>query len=216
MTGTVARWRPGEPLVPLRELVGRGGMLAIPTESSYGLAVDPRNARAVAGVFAAKGRSADQPLPIVVAGFDQIEALGARVPPELEATLTTAWPGPLTVLLPYKGVVPAAAGSARLGFRVPGHPVLLELLRAVGHGLTATSANLSGEPPVLDPDGLESLLSGADSVIVDAGVLPGGPPSTIVGWCEGALEVVRSGAFAVEQLTSFSASSVEISVEDAS
>ncbi len=210
------RWRSGQPIGPLRELIARGGVLAIPTESSYGLAVDPENREAVNAVFAIKRRPANKPLPIVVSDMDQIHALGAWLPNSLQATLETLWPAPLTVLLPVAGDVPAAAGSARLGFRIPSHPLLRELLAGIGRGLSATSANLSGEPPVVDPARLEGLLEGHDAAIVDAGVLPGGQPSTIVEWSDGQLNVLRKGAFAVDHSISFSAPSVEISVEDAS
>ena len=210
------RWRPGEPIEPLRELVARGGVLAIPTESSYGLAVDPENREAVNSVFAIKRRSADKPLPIVVADMDQIHALGAWLPNSLQATLDRLWPAPLTVLLPVAGEIPAAAGSSRLGFRIPNHPVLRELLAGIGRGLSATSANRSGEAPIVDPGRLDDLLEGRDAVIVDTGALPGGAPSTIVEWSDGEFQVVRKGAFTVDDSISFSASSVEISVEDAS
>ena len=97
----------------------------------------------------------------------------------------------------------------------PDHPGLLEALRGIGRAVTATSANLSGRPAILDPDDLDDLLSGRDAMVIDGGVLPGGPPSTLVGWKEGELEVLRRGSFPVDRLISFSASSVEISVEDA-
>ncbi len=208
-------WRPGEPLGPLRELVERGGVLAIPTESSYGLAVDPENREAVNAVFAIKHRPADKPLPVVVAKMEQIYALGAHLVEPLSAELERLWPAPLSVLLPVEGDAPAAAGTGRLAFRIPEHAVLRELLEGLGRGLSATSANRSGEPPILDLAELEDLLAGADAMIVDGGVLGGGPPSTLVEWREGIPHVLREGAFPVDQLISFSASSVEISVEDA-
>ena len=212
----VPRWRPGQPVEPLRELIARGGVLAIPTESSYGLAVDPRNREAVSAVFSIKRRPAERPLPIVVADLLQIRELGGQLPEELEAPLAELWPAAVTVLLPFEGRVPAAAGSDRLGFRIPAHEMLLRLLAELGHGLSATSANVSGSAPVLEPDGLDELLRGADAVIVDGGRLAGGSPSTVVGWRDGQLEVVRPGSVTVDKLISFSAPSVEISVEDAS
>ncbi len=212
----VARWRPGEPVAPLGELIARGGLLAIPTESSYGLAVDPRNGAAVDAVMAVKRRDRRQPLPVVVADLGQIRELGARLPSGAGAALTALWPAALTLLLPIDRDLPAAAGSSRLGVRIPDHRLLRWLLTELGHGLTATSANLSGAAPVLDPRRLDELLHGVDAVIVDDGVLAGGLPSTVVGWRDGELEVLREGRIPVERLISFSAPSVEISVEDAS
>lgn len=211
----VGRWRPGEPVAPLADLVRRGGVIALPTESSYGLGVDPTDADAVARVFEIKGRPPGEPLPLVVADFDQIRSLGGVATPQEERWLRSVWPAPLTVLLPTLRDLPAAAGSARLGFRIPELLELRELLVELGTGLTATSANRSGEPPIVDPAGLEGLLQGHDAVIVDSGVLPGGRPSTLVAWRDGEFEVLREGRFAVKGLTSFSSPSVEISVEDA-
>jgi L-threonylcarbamoyladenylate synthase len=210
------RWSPGDAVEPLAELLRRGGVLAIPTESSYGLAVDPRNRKGVDAVFAIKRRPADRPLPIVVANIEQIEELGGSFPNQLARELAREWPAPLTLLLPLVAPLPAAAGSSRAGFRVPAHAELRQLLAELGTGLSATSANLSGEPPVLDPEELPTLLEGADAALFDGGRLPGGAPSTVVGVEGGELQILRQGSFGVEQSISFSAPSVEISVDDAS
>lgn len=213
--GSVARWCPGEPAERLRTVIERGGVLAIPTESSYGLAVDPGNREAVNRVFMIKQRASDRPLPIVVANLEQIRELGGLMPEALAPYLATVWPAALTVLLPIAADLPAAAGSGRLGFRIPDHVALRSVLDEIGRGLTATSANQSGAPPLLDPDDVEPLLRDVDAVIVDGGVLPGGLPSTIVDWDDGRLRVLRQGRITVDPSISFSASSVEISVEDA-
>jgi L-threonylcarbamoyladenylate synthase len=212
----VPRWAPGDDVAPLTARLERGGVLAIPTESSYGLAVDPRNRAAVEAVFAIKQRPPDRPLPIVVANLEQIEELGGRLPNELARSLARAWPAALTLLLPLERPLPATAGSELGGFRIPDHAALRVLLAELGHGLSATSANLSGAAPILDPADLEPLLAGADAVIVDGGRLPGGAPSTVVDVSGGSLQVLRQGRFTVEQCISFSAPSVEISVDDAS
>lgn len=203
-------------MAPLVELLDRGGVLAIPTESSYGLAVDPRNRRGVEAVFAIKRRPVDRPLPIVVANREQIEDLGGSFPNDLARSLASAWPAPLTLLLPLVRPLPATAGSHRAGFRVPDHAGLRDLLTGLGTGLSATSANRSGEAPILDPDQLPALLGEADAAIVDGGRLAGGAPSTVVGVEGGEIEILRPGSFTVEQCISFSAPSVEISVDDAS
>jgi len=96
--------------------------------------------------------------------------------------------------------IPAAAGLGKLAVRVPGHAGLRGLLAALGHGLTATSANRSGAPPVLDPDAAADLLAGEDAIVVDGGRLPGGAPSTLVAIEESGPVVLRSGSFPVERL----------------
>jgi L-threonylcarbamoyladenylate synthase len=199
----VPLWRPGDPVEPLRALLRRGGVLAIPTESSYGLGADPRNRNGVEAIYRVKGREARKALPVVVAGLDQLADLGIDPDLSILKPLSACWPGPLTVLLPIARSLrqlPAAAGETTLAVRVPGHEGLRELLAALGHGLTATSANRSGEAPVVGPQDAAELLAGEDAMVVDGGVLPGGPPSTLVAIEEGGPVVLRTGRFPVDRL----------------
>jgi tRNA threonylcarbamoyl adenosine modification protein (Sua5/YciO/YrdC/YwlC family) len=185
-----AVWRFGEALAPLRALLAQGGILAIPTESSYGLAAHPGSAAGIEAIYRIKGRERGKPLPVVIAGFDQLAGLGIAADLPILGPLSAFWPGPLTVVLPLglgggpgeRGAAPvaAAAGSGSLAVRVPGHPRLLDLLSRLGHGLTATSANRSGGEPILDPRQAAELLAGELAMVVDGGLLPGGPPSTLV------------------------------------
>lgn len=197
-------WRPGDPVEPLRQLVARGGVLAIPTESSYGLGVDPRNPRGVEAVYRIKERDRGKPLPVVVSGVEQMRDLG--IDPELPIlkALSACWPGPLTAVLPVARPLPASAGEVTLAVRIPGHRDLLRLLADLGCGLTATSANRSGEEPILDPVAVAELLAGVDldlgAVVVDGGILPGGPPSTLVAIEVSGPVVLRTGSFPVERL----------------
>lgn len=207
--GAVAVWRFGEPVEPLAAVVARGGVLAIPTESSYGLAVDPWNPEGVARVYRIKQRGAGQPLPVVVADAGQLAGLGIDADaPILGASSGSAlrllgrlWPAPLTAVLPVARPLPASAGRPSLAVRVPAHEGLRRLLAALGP-LTATSANPSGGPPALDPGAAAALLAGEDAVVIDGGRLPGGPPSTVVApRPDGGWEVLRAGAFPAERLT---------------
>jgi L-threonylcarbamoyladenylate synthase len=196
----ISRWAFGDSPEPLRRCLEAGGVLAVPTESSYGLAADPGNRRGVEAIYRLKGRSAVKALPVIAGDLAQVLALG--IDPDLpELTLLRQiWPAPLTAVLPVAGRLSAGAGRATLAVRIPAHLDIRGLLLDVGSAVTATSANLSGEPPVLDPEALEPLLSRADAagvpmMVVDGGVLPGGPPSTLVRWREGRPEVLRHGAF---------------------
>jgi len=201
----ISFWHFGEPVAPLRAVLARGGVLAIPTESSYGLAADPRNPAGVAAVYRIKGRDAGKALPVVVADRGQLAGLGIDPDLPILVPLSACWPGPLTVVLPLLPArqVPASGGGNSLAVRVPGHAGLRRLLAELGHGLTSTSANRSGGEPIVDPREAAAFFEerGADEVmIVDGGILPGGAPSTLVAIEESGLVVLRSGRFPVERL----------------
>jgi tRNA threonylcarbamoyl adenosine modification protein (Sua5/YciO/YrdC/YwlC family) len=192
------RWRFGEPVEPLAALLAAGGVVAIPTESSYALGALPASREGVETVYRIKRRERGKPLPVVVAGLDQLAGLGIAADLPILKLLSPFWPGPLTAVLPIAGagaagVVAAAAGGGSLALRIPGHPQLLELLARLGHGLTATSANRSGGEPILDPGRAAELLAGERAMVVDGGVLPGGPPSTLVAPAELAEPAGKAG-----------------------
>jgi L-threonylcarbamoyladenylate synthase len=165
----------------------------VPTESSYGLAVDPRDASAVEAVYRVKERERGKPLPVVAASVAQLASLPLDLETDGAQKAAAIWPAPLTVLLPLRAPLPAAAGEATLAVRVPAYAPLRELLAALGTPLTATSANRSGEAPLLDPWQVALLLQGTDALVVDGGLLAGGPPSTLAVWEQGGWRVLRRG-----------------------
>lgn len=182
------------------DVIRRGGLVGFPTDTLYGIAVDPFNADAVRKVFALKGRVAAQALPLVAANTAQVEALVGPLSEEARALTEEFWPGPLTLLwpAPERLVAEVTAGTGRVGVRVPAQAVARALCARAASPLTATSANLSGEPPSEDPDRVaESLQAGLD-VLLDAGPTAGGLPSTIVDVLE--RRVVRVGAVPWERI----------------
>ena len=203
-----------EELLALR---ARGGVIAFPTESSYGLGVDPHNAAGVAAVERIKRRNGSEedsgserkPLPVVVADLSQLGALGIDPDSEVVRRLAPLWPAPLTAVLPLgDGVeLPAAAGRRTLAVRIPDHTELRSLLAAIGP-LTATSANRTGEPPLLDARDVAALLTDAGDVefAVVAGKAPGGPPSTLVESFGDQIRILRQGPFPAERLLGLPAS----------
>jgi len=198
----IPRWRVGEPVASLVAVLARGGVAAIPTESSYGLAVDPRDAAGVEAIFRLKGRERGKPLPVVAADRAQIEALGVATDEPALAWAERHWPAALSVVLPLARALPASGGEATIAVRVPAHAGLRALLGELGHALTATSANPSGEDPYLDPDAVAAWLAaaGAPALVVDGGALPGGPPSTLVRYAGGVVELLRAGRVDVAAL----------------
>ncbi|MEM8997100.1 MAG: Sua5/YciO/YrdC/YwlC family protein [Acidobacteriota bacterium] len=200
----VRLWRPGDPAGALRSLVKMGGVLAIPSESSYGLACDPRSADGVESIYRLKSRDRGKPLPVVAADVDQLALLGVDPASPPAAAAATIWPAAFSAVLPFDPDLagPAAAGGATLAIRVPAHDGLREVLRIVGSPLTATSANSAGDPPILDPTDLARWLrdSPVPVTLVDGGVLPGGAPSTLAlpepdGW-----RVIRPGRIPEDEL----------------
>ncbi len=196
------RWRWGDATAPLVALLGRGGVLAIPTESSYGLAVSPTSQKGADAVYRIKQRPASKALLVVAARFADLVPFGIDEQQAVIRFARTHWPAPLTVispLSPHAPPLPATGGLPTLAIRIPAHERLRDLLAALGP-VTATSANLAGQPPILVPKDLDALLVGHDAMIIDDGTLPGGPPSTLVKDGGDSIEILRPGALALDDL----------------
>jgi L-threonylcarbamoyladenylate synthase len=135
---------------------------------------------------------------LIAADRDQIASALGALPPIAGALADAFWPGPLTLLLDAPATLAAevSGGTGRVGVRVPAHDVARAFCRACASVLTATSANVSGEPAVSDPDDVERTLGARIDVLIDAGKTPGGPPSTIVDVTGSAPRLVRPGAVA--------------------
>jgi len=179
-------------VIAVREVLQRHGVVVIPTETFYGLAADPRDPEAVAKVFALKGRDAAKGLLVVAADLAQAAQL-AVIPPLWQQRLAKVWPAPLTVVFPARRPLPASGSSVAV--RVPDHALLRALLAQVGP-LTATSANLAGEPPAREVEALGSVGEGAD-LVLDGGPTPGGAPSTLLDALTVPPRILRPGAFPV-------------------
>lgn len=176
-------------------VLAAGGVLAIPTESSYGLGVDPRHRAGVEAIYRLKGRERGKALPVVAADVAQLLALGVEPAAAALDWARPRWPAALTVVLPLREPIPASAGAATIAARIPAHAGLLALLGDLGHALTATSANPSGEPPLTEPAAVRKWLaaSGEKYLVVDDGPAAGGLPSTLVELRDGEVIVLRKG-----------------------
>ncbi|MFH5775806.1 L-threonylcarbamoyladenylate synthase [Paracoccus sp. NGMCC 1.201697] len=188
------------------DLLSRGEVVAIPTETVYGLAGDARNPRAVAGIYQAKGRPSFNPLIVHLpdrAAAERFAVLDAQARHLADAF----WPGALTLVLPLRqdaGIASlVTAGLDTVAIRVPAHPVAHALLSAFGGPLAAPSANPSGRitattaAHVTDP---ENGLGGRIPAVLDAGACPVGVESTIVGWSGGEPALLRPGGVAAEAI----------------
>jgi len=183
------------------ELLRAGELVAFPTETVYGLGADASNPAAVAKIFAAKGRPANHPLIVHLAGHDAVDHWADQVPAVAWELMETFWPGPLTLILRKQAWVPDAVtgGQDTVGLRVPGHPVALELLRrfaavAGEHaGIAAPSANRFGRISPTTAAHVREELGDRVSLILDGGPCKVGIESTIVDCSGGEPVVLRPG-----------------------
>ena len=182
------------------EALRSGAVVAFPTDTLYGLAVDPRRDDAVRRLFALKGRRPDAAVPLVASNVEQAAAAG--VLGTLERRLAAAfWPGPLSIVVPADRSISRAAlgGGDTVAIRVPAHQTARELASAFGFPLTATSANASGEPAAETADAVARTVPDVD-LILDGGRVTGGLPSTLVRVDGDAPTLVRAGAIAWERV----------------
>jgi L-threonylcarbamoyladenylate synthase len=182
--------------------IRRGGVVALPTDTLYALAADPFSRAAVARLFEAKHRPEDRALPLIASDAAQIAASLGALPPAGERLASAFWPGPLTLLIAAPAsLAPAVTGATgRVGVRVPADAVARAVCRAVGHPVTATSANISGQPATEDPDEVERMMGPRIGLLIDGGRTRGGAPSTIVDVTGASPRVVRPGAIAWEDI----------------
>ena len=153
------------------ELLRQGQVVGIPTETVYGLAANALDADAVLRIFEAKGRPQDNPLIIHISSMDQLEALAAEVSPAVYQMAEHFWPGPLTMVVKKKDIVPhrTSAGLDTVGIRMPSHPVARAIIDAAGLPLAAPSANTSGKPSPTTARAVLDDMDGRIPAILDGG-----------------------------------------------
>lgn len=188
------------------ERLRAGGLVALPTETVYGLAADARRPEAVARIFSVKGRPTDHPLIIHLADAEQIDAWAIEVPAAARLLATACWPGPLTMLLRRApGVADAVTGGRdTVGLRVPGHDVTRRVIRALGSGLAAPSANRFGRVSPTTArhvaDDIGDRLDPERDLILDGGPCTVGIESTIVDLTVAPPQVLRAGAITAREI----------------
>jgi L-threonylcarbamoyladenylate synthase len=195
------------------EVLRAGGVVALPTETVYGLAADARNPAAVARVFEAKGRPTDHPLIVHVAGSSDLGTWAHEVPPAARQLADRWWPGPLTVLLRrHVDVLDAVTGGRdTVALRAPSHPLARAVLSDFGGGLVAPSANRFGRvSPTCAADVIAELGPEVD-LVLDGGPCEVGVESTIVDLTSARPVVLRRGAVTPEELAEALATEVEVS-----
>lgn len=183
-------------------LLAAGELVAIPTETVYGLAADALNGAAVANIFDAKGRPGDNPLIIHIADIADWAPLVTRIPEKAKALADAFWPGPLTVILPAAPCVPkeVTAGLSTVAVRLPSHPVARAVIRAAGCPLAAPSANRSGAPSPTTAARVMEDMDGRIAAVVDGGECAVGVESTVVDLSGDTPRLLRPGGVTPSQL----------------
>ena len=184
------------------KLLKDGELVAIPTETVYGLAADALNGEAVANIFKAKGRPMDNPLIVHIADLSQVDDLVAFVPPVLEDLAKAFWPGPLTVILEKSDLIPdeVSAGLDTVAIRMPSHPVARAIIKAAGTPLAAPSANTSGMPSPTTAAHVLHDMDGKIAAVVDGGPCEVGVESTVLTLCTRVPRILRPGRVTPEDL----------------
>jgi L-threonylcarbamoyladenylate synthase len=178
-----------EALRVLRE----GGIVALPTETFYGLAVDARSAPACRLLFDLKGRPDEKAFPCIVSGLPQMEESALHVEEAARVLARTFWPGPLTLVVAAKPGLAAASSDGSIAVRASSVRLARDLAEGLGAPITATSANRSGEPAATTATQVASSVGSGVQLILDGGACPGGLPSTVVDVRDLRPRLVREG-----------------------
>ena len=184
------------------EIIKKGGLVVFPTETVYGLGANALNPKAVRKIFKAKGRSLNNPLIIHICQKKDLLFLAKNIPEEARFLAEKFWPGPLTLILEKKEIVPdeVTAGRKTVAIRMPAHKTALALIRASGVPIAAPSANLAGRPSPTDAGHALNDLGGKADLIIDAGQTRIGLESTVLDLTQKPFTILRPGEITKEQI----------------
>jgi L-threonylcarbamoyladenylate synthase len=187
-----------------------GGLVAFPTESFYGIAVDIRNESAIKRLFSAKGRSDDSPVLILIDSAESLDLYVEQIPPLALRLIKDFWPGGLTLVFAASSKVSPllTAGTQKIGIRLSSHPVATALSRSIGSPISGTSANISGQPGCRNAQEVFEQLGSRVDLILDAGETAGKAGSTVLDVTQQPPRILRDGIISREQLR---ACSIDIS-----
>ena len=186
------------------DLIRRGQVVGVPTDTFYGLAADPFNLAAIEEIYQVKGRPEDRALPVLVSSIEQAMTLGRDLPPLFLTLAQKFWPGALTLLVDASELLPLkiTANKGRAALRWPGSAVVVALIDQLGTPVTGTSANISGHPSCSNADDLMMQLGDRLPLILDAGETGALLSSTIVDLSNGEWRIVREGLVSEQEIQS--------------
>jgi L-threonylcarbamoyladenylate synthase len=204
--GLIWGWREeaaGEFWEMAREVLTKNGIMAVPTETYYALAAHPFQAEALSRLFALKDRALEKPVLVLVDGQEMLNQVVREVPAPARRLMEKFWPGPLTLIFPSQPQLPRllTGGTGTIGVRQPRQALTCRLITALGQPITGTSANRAGGPPLVRAVEVAREFGDGVDLILEAGVCPGGLPSTIVDVTSSPPHLVRGGAISPAELT---------------
>jgi L-threonylcarbamoyladenylate synthase len=184
------------------QTIVEGGVVAIPTDTVYGIAASIFSEPALDRVYAIKGRDRTKSLPVLVSSLSALERLTEPLDVQTALLLNRFWPGPLTVVLPARPGLEEflTAEDGTIGVRMPNHPLALEIIDRAGGAIACTSANRSGETPGCNAREVAATLGADIDLTLDGGITSGGVPSTVVALRGNRLVLLREGAIAREEI----------------
>jgi L-threonylcarbamoyladenylate synthase len=187
------------------DVINSGGMVAVPTESFYGLAVNPTDAKAIQRLFHVKKRRGGQPILILIPSVKLLDQYVIHIPEIARPLMNAFWPGGLTLIFEAKPNLPRelTSGTGKVGVRLSGHPIATALAQAVGAPITGTSANVSGQPPCSSAREVLQHLGEKVDLILDGGETAGGKGSTVLDVTMDPPVVVREGMVSREQIEKY-------------
>lgn len=193
---------PEEIITQAAHVLTRGGIVAFPTETSYGLAVDPDNGQSLRRLFQIKKRPSEKPLLLLIHDIALLESLVISVPDIYWPLMEKYWPGPLTLIFPAQPHLSTwlTGGTGTVGVRISPHPDALALGRVFGKAITATSANLSDEPSARCATEVSASFGAKIDFILDGGKTSAEACSTVIGLHDGELSVLRPGVITIEDI----------------
>ncbi len=182
------------------EILKRGGLVAFPTDTVYGVGALVFDGRAVESIYAAKARPVEKAIPVLIGDASDLEKVAINVPEAARRLASRFWPGPLTILAPKRAELPeSVSATASVGVRVPDHEVARALLRAAGP-MAVTSANISGRQSPVTAEEVAGQLDERIPLILDGGRTPGGVPSTVADCLGDEIKLLREGPITKEDL----------------
>ncbi|MBI3399125.1 MAG: threonylcarbamoyl-AMP synthase [Deltaproteobacteria bacterium] len=184
----------------VRDIFKKGGIIAYPTETFYGLGVDPFNESAVKKLFQLKGRGFDKPISMLAKDKNMLLPVVEEIPPAAEKLIKKFWPGPLTIIFKAKKTVPSiiTGSTGKIAVRISSNPIAQKLLENINSPITTTSANPSGKKSPVTAKEVMDYFKDKIDLILDGGALSGKLGSTIVDVTEGDLKIIREGEIAAK------------------